>query len=257
MFLLSNKEFVTMLLILSVVKIALASFQQADSTEKIPYRVPKVSATARIDGELNEPFWQDAVVVEAKYEVSPGENIPAPVKTEAFLVYADNYIYVGIRAYDPDPLAIRAHITDRDNIWSDDWVLILFDTFNDNRRTYDYACNPFGIQADMIESTSGGGGSWDAIWESDGKITAEGYVVEMAIPFSSLSFQRSEGDQIWGFDLVRSYPRTVRHHIGTFPRDRNNNCYMCQAEKLIGFAGATPGRNLEFDPTLSALSTSA
>jgi len=54
---------------------------------------------------------------------------------------------------------------------------------------------------------------------------------------------------------VRSVPRDVRHHIGLFSRDRNNSCYLCQTEKIIGFAGATPGRNLEFDPTLSAVVT--
>src|SRR3990172_12214185 len=76
-------------------------------------------------------------------------------------------------------------------------------------------------------------------------------------PFRSARspFSAAKAIKPGGFDLVRSYPRTVRHHIGTFPRDRNNNCYMCQAEKLVGFVGATPGRNLEFDPTLSALST--
>jgi len=188
--------------------------------------------------------------------VRPGENIPAPVQTEALLCYDDHNIYAGFRCYDPEPEKIRAHFSDRDDIWSDDWILILFDTFNDNRRTYDFTCNPFGIQGDMIETPTGGGGSWDAIWESHGRITEEGYIVEMAIPFSSLGFQRSATDQIWGFDVVRSYPRNVRHHIGAFPRDRNNNCYMCQAEKLIGFAGAKPGKDIEFDPTLSALSSS-
>ncbi len=233
-----------------------AAFNNGDSLQKIPYRVPRINSPAKIDAVLDEPFWQEALVVNANIEVRPGENIPAPVQTEALIVYDDNNIYAGFRCYDPEPGKIRAHFTDRDDIWSDDWILILFDTFNDSRRTYDFCCNPFGIQADMIESPSGGGGSWDAIWESHGRITDEGYVVEMAIPFSSLGFQRSAADQIWGFDVVRSYPRNVRHHIGAFPRERNNNCYMCQAEKFIGFAGARPGKDIEFDPTLSALSSS-
>ncbi|MBA7575567.1 hypothetical protein ES708_17397 [subsurface metagenome] len=74
----------------------------------------------------------------------------------------------------------------------------------------------------------------------------------MAIPFSSFSFPNGGGEHIWSFDVVRNYPRTVRHHIGAFPRDRNNNCYMCQAPKLIGFEGATPGKDLEIAPTFSA-----
>ncbi|MBN2029980.1 carbohydrate binding family 9 domain-containing protein [bacterium] len=219
----------------------------------VPYRIPYVNGDIRVDGCLDESVWESAVRVDANIEVRPGENIPAPVRTEALLMYDKNNIYVGFNAYDPDPSKIQAHLCDRDNIWDDDWILILFDTFNDQRRTYDFTCNPLGIQGDMIETPTGGGDSWDAIWESAGRITDEGYVIEMVIPFRTMSFPRTEGDQIWGFDVVRSYPRDVRHHIGAFVRDRNNNCYMCQAIKLIGFAGATPGNNIEFDPTVTGI----
>ena len=219
----------------------------------IPFRVPFVESSVKVDAILNEVVWEKAVKIEANIEVNPGENIPAPVKTEALLAYDQKNIYIAIIAYDPDPSKIRAYVSDRDNISTggEDWVLILFDTFNDQQRTYDFMCNPLGVQTDLIE-TPNGNGEYDAIWDSDGRITDDGYIVEMAIPFSSLPFQNSEDDQIWGFDVVRSYPRTVRHHIGAFPRDRNNNCYMCQSLKLIGFAGVKPGRNLELDPTFSA-----
>ncbi|MBC8180666.1 carbohydrate binding family 9 domain-containing protein [candidate division KSB1 bacterium] len=229
---------------------------QQNTEEKIPYRIPKVTSKIKVDAFLNEDIWKQAVKIDANIEVRPGENIPAPVKTEVLMAYDDNHIYVAFIAYDPDPSKIRAHLCDRDNIWDDDWVIILFDTFNDQRRTYDFGCNPLGIQTEFIETPSGGGGGdWDAIWKSDGRITNEGFIVEMAIPFRVLNFPRAPGDQIWGFDAVRSYPRNVRHHIGTFPRDRNNNCYMCQAEKLIGFAGVSPGRNIEFDPTFYSILT--
>ena len=220
--------------------------------EKTTYRVPKVNSHITVDAYLDEPFWERAVVIDANIEVGPGENIPAPVKTEVLLAYDETQIFVAFKAYDPDPSQIRAHYCDRDQISDDDWVLILFDTFDDQRRTYDFSCNPFGIQSDFMETTTGGGGDWDAVWESDGRITEDGYIVEMVIPFRSLNFPATEDDQIWGFDAVRSYPRTVRHHIGAFPRDRNNNCYMCQSDKLIGFAGASPGNNLEIVPTVSA-----
>jgi hypothetical protein len=216
----------------------------------LPFRVPPVDSSIKVDAILNEVVWEKAVKIKANIEVSPGENIPAPVETEALLAYDQENIYIAIIAYDPDPSKIRAHVSDRDNIGSDDWVAILFDTFDDQQRTYDFMCNPLGVQSDFIE-TANGNGEYDAIWDSDGRITDEGYIVEIAIPFSSLPFQNSEDDQIWGFDVVRSYPRTVRHHIGAFPRDRNNNCYMCQSLKLIGFAGVKPGKNLELDPTFS------
>jgi len=79
----------------------------------------------------------------------------------------------------------------------------------------------------------------------------------MAIPFNQLRFQRTDGPQIWGFDGIRSYPRSQRHHIGAFPRDRNNNCYLCQAIKIEGFEGVSPGRNIEIAPTMTAARTDA
>jgi hypothetical protein len=243
-----------LLLFVTIIRLEAAdSDGEKPGNEKIPYVVPRINSEVKIDGYLDEEAWNQAVKIDANIEVEPGENIPAPVRTEVFLAYDNSNIYVAFKAFDPNPKEIKANLCGRDNIWDDDWVLILFDTFNDERRCYDFACNPLGIQADIIESTSGGGDSWDAIWESDGHITEEGYVVEMAIPFSSLKFPRRQGDQIWGFDAVRSYPRKVRHHIGSFPRDRSNNCYFCQLEKLTGFSDVIPGRDIEFAPTYTSL----
>jgi hypothetical protein len=209
----------------------------------------------KIDGVPGEKEWEGALVLNLNYEVIPGENIDPPVKTEVFLAYGEKHLYIAYKAYDPEPSKIRARITDRDKIFIDDYVGIVLDTFNDSRLTHDFYCNPFGIQADRISTLSQGTSQWDAIWNSAGRITKEGYSVEVAIPFTSLRFQGKKGDQVWGIDVVRSYPRNVNHLIGLFPRDRNNNCYMCQAEKIIGFSGAKPGKNLEFDPTLSAVLT--
>lgn len=216
------------------------------------YEVPLVTGKIKPDGLLDEAVWEKALKISLDYEVQPGENIKPPVRTEVLLAYTKTHLYVAFKAYDPNPSEIRARISDRDRIWADDWVGVILDTFNDQRRSYDFLCNPFGVQNDFVETPTGGGNEWDTIWSSGGRINEEGYFVEMSIPFSSLRFQRSEGAQVWGFDAVRSYPRSVRHHIGTFPRDRNNNCYLCQAIKLKGFTGAKPGKNLEFDPTLSA-----
>lgn len=224
----------------------------AGGEAKTPHRIPRVECEVRADGLLDEACWDEALVLPLAYEVRPGENIPPPVRTDVLLAYDESNLYVAFRAYDPAPSLIRARLTDRDRLWDDDWVVINLDTFNDERRSYLFICNPLGVQADEIENEGGGGCAFDAIWDSGGKINEEGYFVEMTIPFRALRFQRSSEDQIWGIDAIRSYPREVRHHIGLFPRDRNNNCYLCQAEKIIGFAGAKPGRSLEFDPTVTA-----
>ena len=182
------------------------------------------------------------------------ENIAPPVKTEVLLASGPGHLYVGFRAYDPNPPGIRARVTDRDNIREDDYVGIILDTFNDSRNTYNFYCNPLGIQADRVVG-SVGDDEYDAIWDSAGRIDKNGYTVEMAIPFSSLRFQESKDRQIWRIDAIRSFPRNLTHMMGLFARDRDNNCYMCQAVEVIGFSGAKAGKDLEFDPTLSALVT--
>jgi hypothetical protein len=222
------------------------------TADRQPHRVPRVACSIKADGVLDEPCWAEALVMPVAYEVRPGENIPAPVRTEVLLAYDEARLYVAFRAYDPEPALIRARLTDRDLIWDDDWVCINLDTFNDERRSFLFLCNPLGVQADIIENEGSSSCPFDAIWDSGGRITSEGYFVEMCIPFRALRFQRSSEDQVWGVDAIRSYPRDVRYHIGLFPRDRNNNCYLCQADKIVGFAGATPGHSLEFDPTVTA-----
>jgi hypothetical protein len=95
--------------------------------------------------------------------------------------------------------------------------------------------------------------SWDAIWFSAGRLTDFGFEVELAIPFNQIRFQGADGPQIWGVDAIRSWPRSDRRHIGLFARDRGGNSYLAQEDKLIGFEGASPGRNFEIVPTLTAI----
>jgi hypothetical protein len=225
----------------------------APGSARTPHVVPRVDSVIRVDALLDEEIWERALVLELGYEVQPGENVPAPVRTEILLAYDGAHLNVAFRAHDPDPAAIRAHLSDRDSLGNDDWVGIAIDTFNDERRCFTLVANPLGVQEDYIQSESGGGGSWDAIWKSAGRITEWGYVVEASIPFNQLRFQRTDGLQVWGFDGVRSYPRSQEHLIGAFPRDRSNNCYLCQAIKIQGFDGLSPGHNVEIVPTVTSL----
>jgi hypothetical protein len=246
-----KNRFITFIMILGLtVFIFFDNPAQAEAQENQHYQVPRVDSKIKPDGILEEEAWKKAVVIELNYEVQPGENIEPPVKTDVLVAYSKTHLFIAFRCYDPEPGKIRARMSDRDDLGNQDWVGVILDTFNDKRRSFDLLCNPLGMQTDFIEVSSGDDGEWDAIWDSGGRINQHGYFVEMSVPFSSLRFQRKEGDQVWGFDAVRSYPRIVRHHIGIFPRDRSNNCYLCQSVKLVGFQGAIPGKNLEFDPTV-------
>ncbi|MCI0512391.1 carbohydrate binding family 9 domain-containing protein [candidate division KSB1 bacterium] len=225
-------------------------------TKADPYVIPQTATAIQVDGRLAETAWQDALTIALPYETWPGENTPAPVRTEALLLYTQSHLYVAFRAYDPDPQKIRANFTERDQIYDDDFIALFLDTFNDERRAFALRSNPLGVQADDIAVTNSDAGvSWDAIYESAGQITDWGFIVEMGIPFNQLRFQRASGEQVWGINLRRLYPRAVYSHIDAIANDRNNDSPISQFLKIRGFAGATPGRNIEVVPTLTGVRT--
>ncbi|MDX1632178.1 MAG: DUF5916 domain-containing protein [Thermoanaerobaculia bacterium] len=224
---------------------------------EVQYEIPRTSGPIEVDGRLDEEAWEEAAEISADYEIMPGENVQPPVRTDCRLTYDAAKLYFGCRALDPEPSAIRAHLSDRDEAFRDDFVGIIVDTFNDDRRAFELFVNPLGVQMDLSRSDTASGNqedpSWDAIWESAGRITEEGYVVELAIPFHQLEFQHTEGEQTWGVLVFRSYPRNVRHQISNVPFDRGRNCFLCQSAEMTGFEGAEPGRDVELDPTVTAL----
>ncbi len=233
---------------------AVATAWSAGAAEAPRHRIPRIDSRITVDGALDEPAWQDAWSTTLDVEVQPGENTPAPARTEVLVFHDEGRLHVGFRAYDPEPTAIRAHLSDRDRLGADDAVGVVLDTFNDERRSYLFLVNPLGVQSDTIE-TMDDDTPWDGIWASAAAITDWGWSAELEIPFSTLRFQRSAEPQTWGFDAIRLYPRNVAHQMGAFPRDRSNNCYLCQAPKIEGFAGVSPGKNLEIVPTLTASRT--
>jgi len=207
-----------------------------------------------IDGVLDEPAWAGAAVVPLTHEWLPGDNVAPPVATEALVTFDHDRLYVAFRAHDPRPAAIRAHLADRDNEFVDDTVGFAVDTFNDRRRAYRFVVNPLGVQSDAIVSDVDDtiDASWDAIWDAAGRIGADGYTVEIAVPFRQLRFPRAEGVQTWGFLAQRVYPRSVVHELYSTANRRDLDCLVCQYTPLTGFTRFETGYNLEVVPTVTA-----
>ena len=216
--------------------------------------LPSTQQEIRIDGVLDEDAWQDAIQIDIDVETIPGENIPARVKTTAYLVEDGDNLYVAFNAEDPDPSSIRAYLRDRDAAYDDDFVGIVLDTYGDARRAFEFFANPLGVQMDLTNDdvNQREDDSWNAIWDSAGKISDTGYVVEMKIPLSQLRFPKRDGKQSWGIDVLRMYPREHRYRLANNALDRNINCYLCQFEKIEGFEDAEPSKDLEITPTLTA-----
>jgi len=234
--------------------------EPAPVRQQMVHEVRPATSKIAVDGVLDEPAWADATEISIDYEWFPGDNIEPPVRTLAFVTYDSRNFYVGFRAWDPEPSQIRAHFMDRDQIDTliqDDYVIVQLDTFDDQRRNFQFRVNPLGVQADALSSAVdlSEDWSWDMIWESRGRITAEGFEVEIALPLSQLRFPNTAGPQTWGLDVGRSYPRSSRHRMNASGRDWSQSCIVCQFDKVTGLEGLEPGQDLEIDPTLTAART--
>jgi len=227
--------------------------------DKPQYIVTPAASKIRVDGVLKEKTWEEALIVPLPYEYYPGENIPADVETECRVTFTSTHLYVAFRCSDPEPGKIRAHYMERDNsagFAHEDSVIIYIDTFNDDRRSYMFQVNPLGVQVDAFHGEEQGTDySWDAAWKSAGKITDSGYTVEIAIPFHQLRFPKTDTPMTWGFSARRYYPRSTFRKISSHIVDRNVSCKICLFNKISGFRGIAPGRDLEISPTLTGSRT--
>ena len=230
------------------------------AVERNQYKLPRQKQAPKLDGVLDEAQWKSALQIELKYENNPGEGIPAPVKTTAYLYEDGENLHVAFRADDPDPSKIRAYLRDRDSLWNDDNVGIIIDTFDDERSGFEFFSNPLGAQADMSMTDTNGwneDSSWDAIWDNAGKIDERGYVVEMSIPFRALRFPQTGEELIWNIAVWRNYPRDTRHQLANYKPDRNSECSLCLFDQISGFKDVKPSENLQFTPTLTTLRSDA
>lgn len=242
--------------------LALPSFAQTADTSQADFKpnikpvlvVNRIQSSIEIDGELDDSGWVNAATAANFTETWPGELIKPPVETEAMITYDDHHLYIAFKCYDDNPHTIRASFRDRDEAFADDYVGIILDTYGDGAWAYEIFLNPYGIQGDLRWTPQGEDISFDIIFESAGKITDEGYQVEMAIPFSSLRFP-DRPIQTWRATFWRNRPRESRQRSSWAATDRNNPCFPCQFGTLTNIKNVKAGSSLEFLPSVVAFQT--
>ncbi len=221
------------------------------NSDELRARVFEITQTSNpiiIDGDFDDTGWTDAATTDYFLEFQPGDNIDPPDETEVKLTYDNENLYVAFTAYS-DPEEIRASIQKRDQAWMDDFVAIVVDTYGDANSAIMIGANPYGIQMDALNQGNDDDESFDIIYESKGKITDVGFQVEMAIPFSSLSFPKKDVQE-WKITFFRNQPRDVRHMVVWGGFDRSNPCWLCQLGTLKGIEGIEQKGRLEFLPTV-------
>ena len=217
----------------------------------IPIR--RISGPIRIDGDLSDPAWSEATRVEEWFETNPGDNVAPAVGNLAWLAYDSDSLYAGFRFDDPDPRAIRAPLGDHDNTPSStDYGGILLDATNDGRTAQMFLANANGIEYDAITNDASGEDSApNFFWDAAGRVTEQGWQLELRIPFSSIRYSGADPSQ-WGILLYRNRPRDFRYQYFTSRLPRDRNCFICNGRPVTGLSGLPSGDHWVVAPYVTA-----
>ena len=223
----------------------------ANSSEFRSIQIPRISSPPRLEEFLKmepPPRWKGKLAkVDQLTQRIPTDGAPVSQRTEIYLGYDDKNLYAIFVCFDSEPRKIRARLSRRDDIFDDDTVEIMLDTFNDHRRAYAFNSNPLGVQADSLWTEgSDFDPSFDTVWNSDGRVTDRGFVVLMAIPFRSLRFSSSD-PQTWGILLNRELPRNSEDTFWP-PYSSRIQGRLNQEGTATGLEHISPGRNIQLIP---------
>jgi hypothetical protein len=226
---------------------------QESASERPLLRVLQTSAPPQIDGRLDEAAWAAAEPSDAFVQVDPREGEPPTERTEIRALYDADNLYLGIRCFDSEPSKIIGTQMKRDAfLETDDRVVVVIDTFEDRRNGFFFGMNPTGAKLDALITGNGRDidEAWDAIWEGRSSIDGEGWAVEMAIPFKSLSF--APNITSWGFNVQRVIKRRLESDRWASPRRNVRVWQMSEAGTLSGLAGIHQGIGLDIVPFFAA-----
>lgn len=223
--------------------------------------VPRIDAAIEVDGVLDEAPWLDAAILDGFSQYAPVDDRAADRATRVRVWYSATAIHFGIEA-DAPAGTVRATLADRDKIENDDHVLIFLNTFNDGRQALVFGVNPLGAQLDgtSVEGTRQAGMAFsgiavgreppdlspDFVFQSRGRVTDTGFVVEVRIPFKSLRYQSTEV-QDWGLHILRRTQATG-YEDSWMPARRSAASFLAQAGTLTGLRDLRRGLVLDVNP---------
>ena len=213
--------------------------------------IPRVSSPPPLEEFLEmkpSPAWEGKLAkIDRFIQRTPSDGEPVSQRTEAYLGYDDKNLYAIFICFDNEPKKIRARLSRREDVFDDDSVELMLDTFHDHRRAYAFFSNALAVQADALWTE---GQDWDfsfdTVFNTEAKLTPEGFVVKMAIPFRSLRFA-SNDPQTWGILLDRDVRRN--NESSFWPRYSSRIIGRLNQEgDATGLENISPGHNFQIIP---------
>jgi hypothetical protein len=219
----------------------------------------KVAKTIKIDGILNEASWKDAAPINNFIEFRPTAFKPESIqnKTEAFIMYNNDGIYVGGKCYEATVDSISKELVGRDGFGNNDYFGFVMDTYDDKINAFEYFVTPLGEQFDAKVTGNGNNGgedfSWNAVWDSKCVIEKDGWTFEIFIPFSAIRFGKG-ATQKWGLNFFRNREKRSQK-LSWASLDPLINGSLPQEGLWTGIVDIKPPIRLQFSPYVSYYST--
>ncbi|KEY19636.1 DUF5916 domain-containing protein [Kaistella antarctica] len=241
----------TLLLFFSFLKLY-SQTAESDSISRKKIKITRISNAPKIDGILDEEIWKSAPISKNFVELQPenGKAEDPTFKTEVKILYDDTGIYFGAKMYDPEPDKIAKELVERDDVGNDDFLGVIINGYNDKQQSLEFIVMPSGVQFDAkMTNDYGEDSNWSAVWYSVAKIDADGWTVEMKIPYSELRFPKKD-IQEWGINFVRNIQRQKRKLTWNFI-DNKKGSFMLYDGVMTGIENINPPVRLSFLPYIS------
>src|SRR6266700_1189230 len=208
----------------------------------------RVDRAPQMDGMLDDPLWQRATPITNFLQREPYEGQSPTEQTEVRILYTKHDVYFGVACHDsfaggPVATQLRRDVTQE----LDDYFEIVIDSRRDRRNAYVFQINPLGTQRDALITdeqagdTQDGDPGWDGVWTSEARITRDGWIATIAIPFSTLNFVQSQ-DVVWGVNFKRFIRRKNEEDLWSGWRRTFGATKISQAGELHGINDIGSGR---------------
>ena len=229
------------------------------SAERPVIQSSELSESPVLDGQiLGDPAWAGLTPATGFFQVQPDEGLAATQKTEVYVAFSEDALYIGVVAYDNDPDGILVTDSRRDsNLGDTDSFQIVIDGLRDGQNGFVFGTNPAGIQYDAQVTREGSGGAlgsggggfnlnWDGSWDVETTVSEEGWSAEMRIPFGTLRYGRGDV-QTWGINFQRNIRRN-NEIVFWAPLSRQHNLYRVSEAGSITGVSPPSQRNLKVTP---------
>ena len=219
-----------------------------DADGSITIRAVRLNEPLVLDGRLDDPVYNDTLPIDEFVQQEPREGAPATEKTEVWVAYDEDAVYIGARLWESDSSrrVMSDMRRDANNLYNNDHFAVMIDTFNDRRNGYVFFANAQGGMVDSQVANENANTDWNTIWETRSADFDGGWMIEFRIPFRSIRFQ--EAARVWGINFRRNVRwKTELTFLAAVPVSYGQNGLnrASSAATLVGIETPARPRNID------------